>query len=360
MSFVKNLLGSTKLPFGLDIGYTSVRAVQLEKRRDKLIHLVGYNETPLEKDVFLNNGEINTSALSSAIQTVTEESKLKPITSKRVVCALPESDVFVKVLQLPKMSDNELEEVLKLEVDKIVPFAISELYLDWERVKIGNEKENEKDSILVVAASQKLIQNYMEAIKKAGLEVVALEIEPAAVCRALIKGGESQKEAIVVTDIGADITSITVYDFNSIQLAGSTRIAGNSISESLGLYLKISKEKAEDIKRKVINSDKNLEPKLFNSAVKPVLTQLSNEISRSIDYYTNYAKNSRTISKIIFCGGNAHLPGLVEFFEKRFNIKSEIGNPWANVTTYPLKALPKLKASIYATAIGLALREIVE
>ena len=360
MTIFRNFLGKIKLPFGLDIGYTSVRAVQLEKRRDKLIHLVGYNEVSLEKDVFLNNGEINTAALSSAIKKVTEDSKLKPITSKQVVCALPESDIFIKVLQLPKMSDNELEEVLKLEVDKIVPFSISELYLDWERVRIGSEKENEKDNILVVAASQKLVQNYLEAIKKAGLEVIALEIEPAAVCRALIKHKEPEKEAIVVVDIGADITSITIYDFNSIQLAGSTHIAGNSLTESLSLYLKLSKDKAEDVKRKIINSDKNLETKLFNSAIKPVLTQIGNEISRSIEYYTNYAKNSRLVSKIIFCGGNAHFPGLVDFFEKRFNIKSEIGNPWANVTTYPLKALPKLKASIYATAIGLALREIVE
>lgn len=357
MSIIKNIFGNIKLPFGLDIGYTSVRAVQLEKKGG-LMHLSGYGEVPIDKSVFLDHEKVNTDVLALAIKQVTEGSKIKPITSRQAVCALPESDTFVKVLQFPKMTDEELEEVLKLEVEKIVPFSISELYLDWERVKTGSEKD-EKDNILVVAAPQKLINNYLEAIKKAGLEVIALEIEPAAVCRALIKKNEGQDRAIMVVDIGADITSITIYDFNSIQLTGSTHIAGNTITESLSKYLSLDFAKTEEIKRQIINSDKKLNPKLFDSSIKPVFSQLGHEISRSINYYSGYIKTSHPISKIIFCGGNAHIPGLAEFFEKMFNIETEIGNPWTNVTAYPLKALPKLKASLYATAIGLALREII-
>lgn len=358
MSLLRNFFGSIKLPFGLDIGYTSVRAVQLEKR-GKLVHLASYGESPLDKDVF-SKDKINVPALSIAIKHVIESNKIRPINSKQVVCALPESDIFTKILQLPKMTDDELEEVIKLEIDKIVPFSISELYLDWERVKTGNEKSNEKDNILVVAAPQKLIHSYLEAIKKAGLVVIALDIEPAAVCRALIKGTEGKNEAILVVDIGADTTSITIYDFESIQLTGSTHVAGNSLTESLGKYLNLDFDKTEAIKRELINSNKDLNPKLFNNALKPVLSQLGQEISRSMTYYTNFAKNSHPVSEILFCGGNAHIPGLTEFFEKTFNIKTEIGNPWTNVTAYPLKAIPKLKASLYTTAIGLALRELTE
>lgn len=354
-----NIFKSMKLPFGLDIGYTSVRAVQLEKKGG-LVHLGGYSEVPIGKDVFSEHNKIDTDNLALAIKQVTETSKIKPINSKQVVCALPESDIFVKVLPFPKMPDEELEEVITLEAEKIVPFSISELYLDWERVKTGSEKENEKDNILVVAASQKLIHSYLDAIKKAGLEVIALEIEPAAVCRALIKQNEGKNEAILLVDIGADITSITAYDFESIQLTGSTRIAGNTITESLGSYLKLSAEKSEEVKRHIINSDRELNPKLFTSAIKPILTQLGHEMTRSINYYNEFIKNSHKFSKILLCGGNAHFPGMTDFFEKTLNIKTEIGNPWANVTAYPLKALPKLKASIYATAIGLALRELVE
>ncbi len=359
MSFIKNIFGSIKLPFGLDIGYTSVRAVQL-KKKGGLVHLAGYGEVPLGKDVFADHTKVNTDALALAIRHVLEESKIKPITSKQVVCALPESDIFVKVLQFPKMTDDELEEVIKLETEKIVPFSISELYLDWERLKTSNEQESEKDNVLVVAAPQKLIHSYLDAIKKVGLEVIALEIEPAAVCRALIKKNEGKNEAILIVDIGADITSITVYDFESIQVTGSTHVAGDSITSSLGKYLKLSSDKTESIKRQIINSDKNLNPRLFNSAMKPVFMQLGNEISRSMNYYSNFVKNSNPFSKIIFCGGNAHIPGMIDFFEEMFNIKCEIGNPWVNVTAYPLKALPRLKGSLYATAIGLALRELVE
>ncbi|PIR67259.1 hypothetical protein COZ97_00285 [bacterium CG_4_8_14_3_um_filter_33_28] len=358
MSVFGHIFNSMKLPFGLDIGYTSVRAVQLE-RRGKLIHLTSYGEVPLDKSVFANN-KIDTMALSLAIRQVMENSKINPITSKQVVCALPDSHIFTKVLQFPKMLDEELEEVIKLEVEKIIPFSISELYLDWERVKTGDDKNNEKDNILVVAAPQKLIHSHLEAIKKAGLEVIAMEIEPAAVCRALINKSEGINEGILIADIGADITSIVIYDFASIQLTGSTHVAGDTLTQGISQYLDIDFEKAEHVKRNLINSGKKMHPKLFNNHIKPVLSQLERELSRSIDYYGNFAKNPHPISKIIFCGGNAHLPGIVDFFEKTFNIRTEIGNPWANITTYPLKAIPKLKTSIYSTAIGLALRELVE
>lgn len=345
-------------PFGLDIGYTSVRAVQLEKKHD-LIHLKGYGEIPIGKDVISRN-KMDTTALAMAIKQVMETSKIGPITSKHIVCGLPESDVFVKILQFQKMPDSELEEVIKLEIEKIVPFSISELYLDWERVKNGNEKENEKDSIIVVAAPQKLIHNYLEATKKAGLDVIALEIEPAAVCRALIKSKSGINEAIMIVDIGADITSLTIYDFGSIQLTGGTHVAGNSITEAFGEYLKLDFEKAEQVKRHVINSNKKLHKKLFDSAIKPVLSQLGHEITRSLNYYNNIIKDAHPVSKIIFCGGNAHLPGLTEYFQESLDFKTGIGNPWENITIYPLKAIPKLKASIYTTAIGLALREITD
>lgn len=358
MGLFGNIFGHIKLPFGLDIGYTSVRAVQLAKR-GKLVHLAGYGEAPLGKDVF-SHDKVDTEALSLAIKDVLTNSKIKPIVSKQVVCALPESDIFVKVMQFPKMEDSELEEVIKLETEKIVPFSISELYLDWERVKTGGEEENDKDNILVVAAPQKLIHSYLDAVKKVGLEVISMEIEPAAVCRALIKRGQGKNDAILIVDIGADTTSITIYDFESIQLTGSTHIAGNTFTESLSKYLKLDFDRTEEIKRDVINSGKDLNEKLFNSALKPVLLKLGNEISRSISYYNNFVRDSHPVSKIILCGGNAQIKGAPEFMEKMFKIKCEIGNPWTNVTAYPLKAIPKMKASLYATAIGLALRELVE
>lgn len=357
MALFKNIFGSIKLPFGLDIGYTSVRAVQLEKK-GKLVHLAAYGEVPLKEGVFAHDN-INVDELALAINQATKQSKINEITSRQVVCALPESDVFVKNIQLPSMDDTELEEVVKFEIEKIVPYPIDTLYLDYRRVREGGEKE--KDNIIVVAAPQKLIDMYLEALKKAKLEVIALDVEPAAIARALIKNDEkSDNEATAIIDISADSSTITIHDYGSIQLTGSTHIAGNEITENLAKKLGVRQDQAEEIKRHVINSDRKLKQELFDSTVKPVLTKLAKEVERSMNYYTNFMKNPHDIKKILISGGNARLTGLADFFEDKFKIKTEIGNPWNNVTAYPLKAIPKIKASLYTTAIGLALRELVE
>lgn len=356
MALFSNILGNIKLPFGLDIGYTSVRVVQLA-RKGKLVHLAAYGEAPIKEGVF-SHDNININELAFAIKQATKESKLNEITSKQVVCALPESDVFVKNIQLPKMDDLELKQVVNFEIEKIVPYPIDQLYVDYKKVRQGLGKE--KDNIIVVAAPQKLINSYVEALRKAKLETIALDVEPAAVARALIKQNTSEKEAYTLIDIGADSSTITIHDYGSIQLTGSTHIAGNEITENLAKKLKLDKKEAEEIKRHVINSNRKLKTELFDSTVKPVLTKLSKEVERSMNYYINFMKNPHDIKKILLSGGNAHLSGMSEFFEDKFNIKTEIGNPWSNVTAYPLKALPRIKASLYTTAIGLALRELVE
>ncbi|NTU69763.1 pilus assembly protein PilM, partial [bacterium] len=235
---------------------------------------------------------------------------------------------------------------------------VKDLYTDFKRVKMSNEKG--KDNIIVVAARKKIIHSYMEALKKADLEVIALDVEPAAVARALIAAEETDKTAYLILDMGAETTTITIYDFGSIQITGSTRIAGNTLTESFVKALKISVSDAEDVKRHIINAERKIKKPLFDSAIKPVLTKLAKEIERSIGYYTNYMNSPHEIKKIIVTGGNAHFPGMTEFLADYFRIKTEIGNPWTNVTAYPLKAMPKLKASLYTTAIGLALRELVE
>lgn len=356
MSIFSKISGNNKLPFGLDIGYTSVRAVELQKK-GKLVHLTSYGETPLKEGVF-SRDNINVDELSFAIKKVLSGGNIGEIKSRQVICALPEEDIFIKNLQLPTMEDDELTEVIKFELEKIVPIPINDLYLDYRRVKMADN--NGKDNIIVAAARKKIIHMYMDALKKADLEVIALDIEPAAVARALIPKEETDKNAYLILDMGAESTTITVYDFGSIQITGSTRVAGNSLTEGISKNLKINVKDAEDIKRHVINADRKLKKPLFDSAIKPVLTKLAKEIERSIGYYTNYMKSPHDIKKIIITGGNAHFPEMTKFLEDYFRIKTEVGNPWANVTAYPLKAMPKLKASLYTTAIGLALRELVE
>jgi type IV pilus assembly protein PilM len=197
MSFIKNIFRSAKLPFGLDIGYTSVRAVELQKK-GKLVHLASYGEAPIKEGVF-SHENINVEQLAFAIKQVTQNSKLGPIKSKQVICALPEEDTFAKNFQLPSMDDSELEEVVKFELEKIVPLPINDLYIDFKRVKTGTKEE--KDNILAVAAKKSIIHTYMDALKKADLEVMALDVEPSAVARALIgKDETAQKDDLTAAE----------------------------------------------------------------------------------------------------------------------------------------------------------------
>ena len=120
--------------------------------------------------------------------------------------------------------------------------------------------------------------------------------------------------------------------------------------------MKISFEEAEKIKLTygIGNDFKN------DSLLKmqqPVLENLVQEIERSIDFYLTGLKYSKSIDKIILCGGGANSKGLLPYLSKKLKREIELGNPWINMKLgRNVPIIKKDQAVQYSTAIGLALK----
>ncbi len=349
------LFSSTKKDvFGLDIGAKTIKVLQL-KKKGKLIYLFAYNSIPTPLNS-IEKGKIkDKQTIASAIQKVCAQSKIHPIKTKKVISLLPETLVFTKIIEVPQgMPEEEITEALKWEIDESIPFSLEEIYMDWHILKTPATFKTPQSKILMLAAQKEVVNDYVETFYKADLGPLALEIQPSAVTRALVKKG-SQK-GVLIADIGALTTGITIYDQGSIQLTCSVLHGGEDFTEAIAKMLKIDPLKAEEIKLNPSN------PKLIVAqllkAISPFLEIISKEMRRSVKYYQDHSGSK--IEKILLCGGGANLSGLITYFSNQTKIETEIGNPWINITTYPLKAVPKIQAPTYASVIGSALRELIE
>ncbi|MBI2052944.1 MAG: pilus assembly protein PilM [Candidatus Ryanbacteria bacterium] len=90
----------------------------------------------------------------------------------------------------------------------------------------------------------------------------------------------------------------------------------------------------------------------------PLLSELTREASRQINFWEHRASSEPPISGIYLCGGDAHLRGLPEFFARELGLPVERSKIWENVFDLghyipPINAHDTL---LFATAIGLALR----
>lgn len=334
----------------MDIGYHSIKVIQLQQKRG-LIRLASYNSVRSPKDPFSKNALKNTDELAKSLKEALASAKIAPITSRFATIAIPEYLTFTKISRVPKMGTKELSSAIKWEVEQSIPVSIEELYYDFEVI---NQNKDSLD-VLIAAAPKSLIESYMEVLNKAGIEAVALEIEPQAVSRALIKKNDAQP--YLIADIGAQTTSITIFDQKAIQFTASALIGGNNINKSLETKLgKNSFDLDQLLTHPESHKNKEVLLKAFE-ATKPTVNSIATEINKTVRYYEEQSK--KKVSKVLVCGGEAILPGLTSFIENSTSITTKIGNPWVNLPTFPLKPIPHEELPSYATAIGLALREYV-
>lgn len=341
---------------GVDIGSAFIKVVQLKKNRN-LVRLVGYGSLETPKDSYADGEIKDPKKVAEELKKLLSNPKMGRITARRVASSLPETKIFVRIVQLPEMSKKEVDEAVFWEVDQYIPTPTNELYFDWQILSKGtDEKGKQIQEIMIAAAPKKLVDSYLEVFKIAGLELYSLETSLSAVSRAMVSS-KSKDEIVLIIDIGGNATNIAIFDQN-LKVTGSIPLGASSFLESVSANTKTDKEKSQNIILKCEDNDQSA-CKTVISAIQGNLTSISDEVKKLIKYYTDLKeKEKKNIARILICGGSASIPGLFEDLGKKVGINAEIGNPWTNISVYPLKPIPKREAARYTNAVGLALKGI--
>lgn len=314
--------------FGLDIGFETLKLVQLKKSGNiRLRGAVNFaiTERLLEKDRFRNK-----ESTAKMIKQACAEAKPHPINAKKIVSALPETFVFSKTIQMPKMTDKEYEMAVPNEASKYLPIPIEEVYIDYQKLIVHPDEP--LIDLLLVAAPKRLVDDYVEVAKIAGCELAALETKPLAVGRALISG--KNNKGLMILELGTEISRISIWDRGKISLATTVGVGKNQIAKALG-----------------ISPDQGLDDRNFEELLKStgIITPIINEIITTIHYHQNRDYHPKPIEIIMLCGSGSKFGGIDKFIAAETKINTEIVAP-------RLSGGQKLDTG-YTTAFGLALRK---
>ena len=289
-----------------------------------------------------------------AFENLLQRSLEKPLsgrlTTGYVIACLPESKSFVRVIQIPKMTESEADNAVPYEAESFIPLPLDQVYLDWQ--KIGDE--GDKMNILMVASPKDFVDGYLDVLDRAGLKPAALEVESQSCCRAVL--ATDSRETVLLVDLDAFRSSLIMVEDGSLQFTSTIPIAGNSFTESIARILGTSSAKAEEIKRKVGIANTAEYPNIKISLL-PVLNNLAAEIKNILKFHGEHS--GKQVARILLAGGGAKLKNLAEFLAPQMleaGVSSvELANPWQNFGSgrTPFNALDGLG---FITAIGLALR----
>ncbi|MEP7162949.1 MAG: type IV pilus assembly protein PilM [Candidatus Moraniibacteriota bacterium] len=354
----KKLFNLFPQPFGLDLSDLSIKALWLEREGAQEV-ITGYGSVPLSMGSIVDGEIIKEDIVIAAIQRLLDETKPHVITTRKVICSLPETKAFMRIIALPEMKEEEVKEAIKWEIEANIPLTLDQVYYDFQILDKKLVKEKHKMSVVVVAVARNMVDQFYAVLEKAGLEVVGLETESIAQARSLLFEKEEGKTRLIV-DIGDRRTSFLVAIGNTPCFTSSIPLSSQMITDAISKELKISFEEAETMKIKYGLGSLAMKSPIFKAA-QPILENFAVEIDRSINFYLSNLAYSPAIDSIVLCGGGANMKGLLPYLTKRLNQPIEFGNPWVNVNMgRTLPPIDRGHSVQYSTAIGLALRGLDE
>jgi len=342
---------------GIDIGTSYLKVVELSKagHQQKLENYGTLQSSVIYQKPF-RTFEKNTLVLSSediarAILAIIKETRIK---TRACTLSIPDFSTFFTNIELPPMTREELPEAVRAEARSHIPLPIGEVTLDWQVIE-GEVSDTKKTNlkILLVAVPNEVINQYQRIAKIADLELIALEAEVFGLIRSLVD--EEEKRPISIIDIGARSTTCSIVEKKKLKISHSFDMSGNELTRMVAKSLNIDYQEAENLKKKYGIS--NVEGKA--GEVKEVLLPLIDVIVRESEriFNTFSSTERKEIQKVILTGGTALLPGLKDYFAKKFKKEVEVTNPFTRIFYPPIleKTLENLGPS-YAIAVGMALR----
>lgn len=354
MNFLtKKIINFEDAFFALDLSDLSVKVIQLEKD-GKIDKIRSYASLDIPQGVIEDGVIVDKGKAKEIIESVIKKAGPKKIRTKKVICSIPESKAFLRIINIPKMEEKEAHEAVKWEIEASIPLSVDQVYFDWQFLDIVEGKQN----VLTVAVAKEIIDSLAEVAKEAGLDIYGLEVESVASVRSLVPKDSSKGEIYLVVDLGADRTSFIIAEGSVPYFTSSIPFSSEALSDAISKSLGVSGDKAEQMKI-IQGIEYSLESTSLFGIVKPLLENLSSEIEKSIDFYHGMSKDSGEVRKIIICGGGASLKGIVPYLTTKLSREVTVGDPWVNLNLgNKLPIINRETSMRYSTAVGLALKKI--
>ncbi len=333
---------------GLDIGSKTIKVVELNFERNvinlRAAGIVGHNSG--DPDKIREDKEI--ANLSGAIKKLFHDSK---ISSKNVSIALPESQVFTRVVRFPLLSDQEVASAIRWEAEEYIPIPLKEAVVQHQIIERRETTTPPEVLVLLVAVPRVLVEKYVKVVNVAGLNVVGVETGLMSLIRSLAPANQTS----LVLDFGARSTDLAIAKNGQLILSRSIPTAGEAFTRAVAQSLGVAEKQAEEYKRTYGLANDQLEGRV-GSALSPVFRIVAEEVKKAVHFYQTEESGDMPTS-LILSGGTAGLPGVVPMLTRLLGMEVLIGNPFIKVAVDPNIANNLTSyAPLYSIAVGLALR----
>lgn len=372
--FFGSLLRPRVEALGLEIGSANLKLVELSGSPPSLRGLAIRTTPPgtIQDGVVVDPG-----ALAAEIRDMLSELRTR---KRYVVAAASNLAVITRTLQVPKMPVKQLEEAVRWEAERYIPFPIDEVVLDYASLDTPeNIPDGEQMDVVVGAARHETVSSLVEVLKASGLEPVVIDIKPFAGLRTLASKlhPEDGREPITLfLEIGAESSALVLTRGERLLLNRVINLSGKDFTAAISRSFNLDPIAAEEAKKNyalatIPTEDEELlldfdaERERFNparmyDAIRPVLVEFTTELRRSLEFF-RVQVGDLGVDQGFVAGGGSKLKSLVPLLSDTLGIPLEIADPWEGIQLdkgrFDLDYIKSL-APEFTVPVGLALRGV--
>jgi type IV pilus assembly protein PilM len=344
-----------KLPdfFGLDIGNHTIKLAQADHNGEEKAKLKAIGMIDTEYGVLAVD---DANARINIANKVKELRDITGVGANKVVIGLPEASIFNRLILLPDLSEEEMEEAVYYEAQQYLPTPVSEAQIDYIPISKVNIEGKNLVRALLVAAPKILVNRYVEVMALADLELIGVETESVATARTLTFGREIDGN-ILILDFGGAGTDISVVKSKKLIFSQSIGTGSDALTKTIAADFSLDNKQAEQYKRTYGLLPNQAEGKIARS-LDPIMQVIVNEINKTINYFRSHLQEG-TPKQIFMVGDGAKLPGLGEYITRNIGIACQLADPVSmlDMNSSVQNQLTKLSSVGFTVSVGLALKQ---
>ena len=339
---------------GLDITTSSIKLIELAMVGGEY-RVESYAAEPTPPNSMNEKTLVDPEAVGEAIRRAVKRSGAK---SHEAAIAISGDAAITKVIQMPRgLRDSELEAQVEMQADQYIPFPMDEVSYDYEVIG-PSEKDADSIDVLLVASRTDNVAQRRSAVVAAGLSTRIVDVEAFALenaCRLMTHqmphGGIDHSVAVV--DFGASSTTFSVLRNLKVVYTRDFAFGGQQLTEEIMRTYGLSMEEAGRAKK-----EGGLPGNYQAEVLDHFIDDMTQQVSRSMQFYLASGTGREQPDKILICGGCANIPGVADVVQSRVGISAERGDPLGQMKLSSRARAQAVQrdATALLTACGLALR----
>ncbi|MFN3985262.1 MAG: cell division protein FtsA [Rhodocyclaceae bacterium] len=372
---------------GLDIGTSKVTCMVAEAKPDGRLNVVGLGTHPMNG---LKRGVVvNIEATVEAISRVVQEVELM------ANCKIRDVYTGIAGSHIKSFNSNGMvaikdKEVSPLDVERVIEVArampipaeqqilhilTQEFIIDGQggvREPIGMSGVKLEVKVHIVTGAVSAAQNVIKCVRRCGLEVMDLILQPLASSYAVLT--EDEKDlGVCLVDIGGGTADIAVFTQGAIRHTAVLPVAGDQITNDIAMALRTPTSEAEEIKiRKGVamhalaDPDEMIEvpgvgdrpPRtLSRQRLADVIEPRVSELFELVQAELRRSGYEELLSSgIVLTGGSSVMPGMEELGESVFHMPVRVGTPQYDGGLADVVCQPYYSAAMGLVMEGMAQR----